>query len=68
MLMEELPGLFETANDEATLDELLTRVWEGLATGRLAECPVCGGQLHPVYAAHARPVGGHCRDCGSRLS
>ena len=68
MLMEELPGLFDIGGDEPTLDELLTGVWEGLVRGRVEECPLCGDALHPVYGAHARPVGGRCRGCSTRFS
>jgi hypothetical protein len=53
---------------EPTLDEQITGVWEGLAAQRPAPCPLCGGEMVPVYGAHARPVGGRCRDCATTLS
>ncbi|HEX8977445.1 MAG TPA: hypothetical protein VF781_13120 [Solirubrobacteraceae bacterium] len=53
---------------EPTLDEQLTRVWEGLAAHQPAACPLCTGEMVPLYGAHARPVGGRCRDCGTTFS
>jgi hypothetical protein len=53
---------------EPTLDALLAGVWEGLAAHRSVGCPVCDGQMTPDYGAHARPIGGRCQDCGTRLS
>jgi hypothetical protein len=57
------PSLFESLGGEPTLDELLTGVWEGLAAHQSQPCPVCGGELQPVYGVHARPVGGRCQSC-----
>ncbi len=51
-----------------TLDSLLSGMWEGLAAHRSVPCPLCGGEMTPVYGAHALPVGGRCRSCGTRLS
>jgi hypothetical protein len=51
-----------------TLDEIIVDAWEGLASGRPAPCPVCGGGLTPRFGAGSGPVGGRCRDCGSELS
>jgi hypothetical protein len=51
-----------------TLDELIVGVWEGLASGRAAACPVCSGPLAPRYGAGAAPVGARCGDCGTELS
>jgi hypothetical protein len=53
---------------EPTLDALVAEVWEGLAAHRSVGCPLCGEEMAPVYAAHARPIGGACRSCGTRLS
>ena len=47
-------GLDRDLGGEPTLDELLTRVWEGLAAHYPAVCPVCGGEMTAVYGAHAR--------------
>ncbi len=61
------PGRTERVDGESTLDQLLYGVWEGLTADRPVACPVCTGRLVPRYAAHARPVGGRCEDCGSSL-
>jgi hypothetical protein len=53
---------------EPTLDALVAGVWEGLAAHRSVGCPVCGEEMTPAYGAHARPIGGGCRSCGTRLS
>jgi hypothetical protein len=53
----------------ATLDDLLSRVWDGLSVAASpAPCPVCDGELEPRWSAGAGVVGGRCRDCGSELS
>ena len=53
---------------EPTLDALVSGVWEGLAAHRSVGCPVCGEEMLPAYGAHARPIGGGCRSCGTKLS
>jgi hypothetical protein len=53
---------------EPTLDALVAEVWEGLAAHRSVACPMCGEEMAPAYGAHARPIGGACRGCGTRLS
>jgi hypothetical protein len=45
-----------------TLEDRISRVWEGLHADGAAECPVCRGRMH--RAAHA----GQCVDCGSKLT
>ena len=65
---EPAPSLFDDLGGEPTLDELVVGVWEGLAVHRSQECPACGGEMAPVYGAHARPLGGRCRSCGSKLA
>jgi hypothetical protein len=62
------PSLFDNLGGEPTLDELLVGVWEGLAAHRSVPCPACGGEMSPEYGAHARPIGGRCGGCGTRLS
>jgi len=52
---------------EPTLDALVSGVWEGLAAHKSVACPLCGHEMAPVYGAHARPIGGSCRQCGTRL-
>ncbi len=47
------PSLFDTLGGEPTLDELIAGVWEGLAAHRPALCPLCGGEMQPIYGAHA---------------
>jgi hypothetical protein len=45
-----------------TLEDALSRVWEGLHADGVTECPVCRGRLE------SGPGIGRCRDCGSTLS
>ncbi len=53
---------------EPTLDALVAGVWEGLVAHESAVCPVCGDEMRPEYGAHALPIGGRCRSCGTRLT
>ena len=53
---------------EPTLDAVLAGVWEGLAAHASVECPVCESQMVPEYGVHARPIGGRCQSCGTRIS
>jgi hypothetical protein len=43
---------------EFTLEDAILDVWEALADGGPAECPVCGGEMSPL----------RCGSCGSELS
>ena len=61
-------SLLDQMDGEPTLDEFLTGVWEGLAAHRSVSCLVCGGEMAPGYAAHARPVGGRCQRCHTTLT
>jgi hypothetical protein len=61
-------SLFDGPGGEPTLDELLSGVWEGLAVHATVPCPVCGEEMKPQYAAHARPIGGRCTGCETTLS
>ena len=45
-----------------TLEDRISRVWEGLHADGAAECPVCRGRMD------SRQGGGHCMDCGSTLT
>jgi hypothetical protein len=45
-----------------TLEDRISRVWEGLHADGATECPVCHGRMH------SRQGGGHCMDCGSTLT
>jgi hypothetical protein len=61
-------SLFDHLGGEPTLDELLVGVWEGLAAHRIASCPACGADMRPEYGAHALPIAGRCRGCGTTFS
>ena len=53
----------------ATLDDVVSGAWEGLAAAASSTaCPICHGELQPRWSAGAGVVGGRCRDCGSELS
>jgi hypothetical protein len=43
-----------------TLDDAVSRAWEGLVAEVPAACPVCHGEIEPVLGAG---VQGHCRNC-----
>lgn len=60
--------LFDDPGEEPTLDELVSGVWEGLVAHQLVPCPWCGGEMTPVYSAHARPIAGGCGNCETTLS
>ena len=47
-----------------TLDDVMSRVWEGLATGLPAACPVCHGEVEPALGG---PLTGRCRSCGTAI-
>ena len=53
----------------ATLDDVLSGAWDGLAAAAVVvSCPVCHGELVPRWSAGSGVVGGRCADCGSSLS
>jgi hypothetical protein len=56
------------AGSGETLDRLVVGSWERLATRADIPCLLCGGTMEPAYGAHAIPIGGRCRDCGTTLS
>jgi tRNA(Ile2) C34 agmatinyltransferase TiaS len=56
------------AGSGETLDRLVVGSWERLASRAEASCLLCGGTMEPSYGAHATPIGGRCRDCGTSLS
>ncbi|HYB30920.1 MAG TPA: hypothetical protein VEF89_30275 [Solirubrobacteraceae bacterium] len=60
-------SLLEPVGEGRTLDDLLVALWEGLGSDRAVECPLCEGEMRPVYGAHARAIGGECATCGSTL-
>jgi hypothetical protein len=47
-----------------TLDDVMSRVWEGLATGLPAACPLCHGEVEPAPGA---PPTGRCGSCGTSI-
>jgi hypothetical protein len=51
-----------------TLDRLVVSSWERLVSHADAPCLLCGGTMEPRYGAHAAPIGGRCRDCGTTLA
>jgi hypothetical protein len=56
-------SLFDDIGSEPTLDELVSGIWEGLTAHQRVPCPWCGGDMTPVYSAHARPTAGRCDGC-----
>ena len=54
--------------DEPTLATVVGALWEELQAGRPVACPICHGELFPVYGQHALPMRGRCLDCGTALS
>lgn len=67
-LAGEPESLFDGPGGGPSLDDVLSSAWEGLAARAVVDCPLCGGELVPEYGSQARPVGGCCRRCGTRLS
>lgn len=57
----------EGLQPEPRLDELLVGAWGQLRSHQIVECPVCRGEMKPVYGAQALPVGGRCTNCGAVL-
>jgi hypothetical protein len=47
-----------------TLDDMMSRVWEGLTTGLPAACPVCHGEVVPALSG---PPHGRCSSCGTMI-
>jgi hypothetical protein len=62
------PALLDPVGGSPTLDELLVDAWEGLAAGRVAQCPVCGDGMDPDCGASGRSVLGRCSSCASVFS
>ena len=68
------PTLLDPVGGMPTLDELLVDAWEGIAAGRVVQCPVCdrgmrsdpGDQSDSVGAAGS--LSGRCSSCESELS
>jgi len=47
-----------------TLDDVMSRVWEGLTMGLPAACPLCAGEVLPATAGPRR---GSCTSCGTTI-
>ncbi len=47
-----------------TLDDVMSRVWEGLTIGLPAACPLCDGEVQPATAGPRR---GSCSSCGTTI-
>jgi hypothetical protein len=47
-----------------TLDDVVSRAWEGLNTGLPAACPLCRAEM---VAALGGPLGGTCTSCGTTI-
>ncbi len=62
------PGSLERPGSGPTLDDVIAAAWQEIERGERSSCLICHGELRPVWAAGPRPVGGHCQDCGARLS
>ena len=65
---QHLHSLFDGAGGGPTLDDLVSGAWEELTAHAVVECPLCDGDLEPVYGPHALPIGGRCRSCGTTLT
>jgi hypothetical protein len=53
---------------EPTLAQLVAGTWTTLRGHHAIACLVCGSSMEPIYGAHALPVAGRCRDCGTELT
>jgi hypothetical protein len=51
-----------------TLEDLIVARWGRISSGAVTTCPVCHGEMQPVWAAGSRPVAARCQDCGASLS
>jgi hypothetical protein len=47
-----------------TLDDVMSRVWEGLVMGLPAACPVCQGEVVP---SRGGPLRGRCSSCDTTI-
>jgi hypothetical protein len=50
--------------DGPTLDDAMSRAWEGLAAGLPAACPVCHGEVMPSLGG---PLRGRCSSCDTTI-
>jgi len=56
------PSARRSVGGRPTLEDMLSRVWEGLHADGAADCPVCHGRMQTA------PGGGRCVDCGASLT
>ncbi len=61
---EDAPGTSRAALAGPTLDDVMSRAWEGLVMGLPTACPLCHGEVAP--ALHG-PLYGRCRSCGTTI-
>jgi hypothetical protein len=59
---ENAPRVAGAPLTRPTLDDVMSRVWEGLVTGLPAACPVCRHEVSPTLGG---PAGGRCTSCGT---
>jgi hypothetical protein len=67
-LATRAPSLLDRLGGEPTLDDVLSRVWEGLTAQSVVTCPVCNSEMRPEYGQRTRALRGRCTDCGSTLA
>jgi hypothetical protein len=48
--------------DRLTLEQQLSRVWEGLLAAGVADCPICGAEMRSDRGV------AHCAGCGPSIS
>ena len=61
---EDAPGASRATLAGPTLDDVMSRVWEGLVTGLPAACPLCHGEVVPTLQG---PLYGRCSSCGTTI-
>ena len=57
------PQVADAAMAGPTLDDVMSRAWEGLVIGLPVACPVCHGEVVPASGVH----GGACSSCGTTI-
>jgi ribosomal protein S27E len=67
-LATRAPSLLDGLGGEPTLDDVLSRVWEGLTAQSVVTCPVCSSEMRPEYGQRTHALRGRCADCGSTLA
>ena len=67
-LATRAPSLLDGLGGEPTLDDVLSRVWEGLTAQSVVTCPVCSSEMRPEHGQRIQALRGRCADCGSTLA